>query len=424
MQGRRLKDSKEVLRHIKVLSLDLYVAATERLPGARRPVPRWVGLSRAKAAYKKDVTRYRKLFLSYRHLTGVLDDLIALGYVRQHIGFTNRDTGYGRQTRIRARKKLLQLMEQFAVPREAGKTDIPEIIILRDKFGNDIEYVDTDETVQWRANLQRINDRIAGLRIRLRITDGEFHKLNRRMRDDPERGAIDYGQIQLRRIFNNGSFREGGRFYGGWWQNIPREYRPFLNINHKDAVEFDYSGLHVRMLYAIERLAIPDDPYDLDEIARNDQKEALLVMINAESHVRALRGLGRGTFRERKALLTKLQERHKPIEKYFYSGEGIKLQFLESCMAESVMLKMLAINRPILPVHDSFIMRTGLNKELEVAMNEAFVELFPHAITKIKMKELALEIEQRERGEESMEQILERARKGFDIDDRYKEFLS
>ena len=24
----------------------------------------------------------------------------------------------------------------------------------------------------------------------------------------------------VRRIFNNGTFEEGGRFYGGWWQRI------------------------------------------------------------------------------------------------------------------------------------------------------------------------------------------------------------
>ena len=53
--------------------------------------------------------------------------------------------------------------------------------------------------------------------------------------------------------------------------------------------ERDYSGLHIRMLYAKELAAVPPDPYDIEGIDRNLRKQAVLVMIDAESEIRALR---------------------------------------------------------------------------------------------------------------------------------------
>ena len=33
------------------------------------------------------------------------------------------------------------------------------------------------------------------------------------------------------RVFNNGSWRQGGRFYGGFWQGIPSAYRKYIRID-------------------------------------------------------------------------------------------------------------------------------------------------------------------------------------------------
>ena len=65
---------------------------------------------------------------------------------------------------------------------------------------------------------------------------------------------------------------------------------------------------------------------------------------------------------------------YKPIEHLFFTGEGNKLQFEDSCIAESVMLQFAAIDAPALPVHESFIMHHGYGGELEGAMRRAFYE--------------------------------------------------
>lgn len=433
-QGGRVRDSTELRKHIRVLLLDLFVAAQERVPGARRTSPRWVGVARAKGAYRLNASRYNRLFLSYRHLIGALDDLITLGYVKQVKGFHDRRTRIGRQTRIRARSKLMRLMAQHQVTREVVQRQPQETIILRDADGNDIEYVDTEETIRWRGNLDLINRHLATLRIRLFMPDDEFRKLNQRMADDLKRGAIDYSRNQLKRVFNNGSFREGGRFYGGWWENIPKEYRPFLEINRKGTVEIDYSGMHLRMLYALIGEIVPDEPYDLPGIPRDQQKHAAMIMINANSEVQAIRALQKRLKGVQiRNLLGQIAKRHDKVSRYFYTGVGVRLQFRDSCIAEKVMLKMLEREREVLPVHDSFVMRASLEDELVQAMEAAFSEEFPGIQAIPRFKETDLEIRRKEeeekKGAKGKQERIEEEEFEFMDDDiewmeNFKEYLA
>ena len=53
----------------------------------------------------------------------------------------------------------------------------------------------------------------------------------------------------------------GGRFYGGWWQEVPKGYRQYIVMNGKPMVEYDYANLHPRILYAEAGLIPPDDCY-------------------------------------------------------------------------------------------------------------------------------------------------------------------
>ena len=69
-----------------------------------------------------------------------------------------------------------------------------------------------------------------------------------------------YQERTVRRIFNNGSFEEGGRFYGGWWERIPSRCRPHITIVGMPTVEMDYSAIQPRLLLS-ERKVEPDgDP--------------------------------------------------------------------------------------------------------------------------------------------------------------------
>ena len=65
----------------------------------------------------------------------------------------------------------------------------------------------------------------------------------------------------LHRVFNDSDSHTRGHFYGGWWQNIPRGYRPYIVVNAKQMVELDYSNQHPSILYAQEGITRPDDCY-------------------------------------------------------------------------------------------------------------------------------------------------------------------
>ena len=70
------------------------------------------------------------------------------------------------------------------------------------------------------------------------------------------------------------------------------------------------------------------------------------------------------------------EKKHEPIKKYFCTGIGIKLQYLDSQIAEEVMLHFSKAGFAILPLHDSFIIHHGCEEALNESMNKAFFSMF------------------------------------------------
>ena len=66
---------------------------------------------------------------------------------------------------------------------------------------------------------------------------------------------------------------------------------------------------------------------------------------------------------------------HEPIAHYFYTGAGLRLQRLDSDIAEKVLLHFAQSGIAILPLHDSFLMHNGYETSLEPVMRSAFEEV-------------------------------------------------
>ena len=66
---------------------------------------------------------------------------------------------------------------------------------------------------------------------------------------DDEKKPIDLLVRSLVRIFSNGSFKDGGRYYRGRCQNIPSEYRKHITIDIKRTCDYDFSQLNLHMLH-------------------------------------------------------------------------------------------------------------------------------------------------------------------------------
>lgn len=380
---------------------------------------KWLGYSRNMASYKL-VFRYNRQRITYRPLIKVIDSLIDREYVEQAPFRSDRERGYNRCSRVRATAKLIELMVgTFGFTEEVIQVhEEEEVILLKDSAKNLMEYDDTDSTSTMRAQVRRYNDYLAKTYIDLHH-EGYV----------PEHTLyIDLTAKKVRRIFNNGLFTQGGRFYGGFWMGIPSELRKRIIINNQKVVECDYSGIHIHLLYAMKGInygAKGKDAYTLpdygdDSKTRQLFKTLLLAALNATTETKAIQALRQkinfsrseypANIPDLKQVLSDFKEYHQPIENYLGSGAGLELMYRDSQIAEHVITTLLDKDIPVLSVHDSFICPTLNYEDLYAAMLAAYRHHYTNelkcmttvnAIIQIKYSELTYDSEYPYNGEYS-----------------------
>ena len=242
--------------------------------------------------YYSELPRYRDENLTYRQVKAAFDGMVDCRMIEvTTAGFYRRDMGSGELTRFIPTDRLLEKFESLeGHPAFQLKSDASgDIIILRNKIDGskqDINYDDTPKTEGFRSNLTKINDCFVKHWADLRIEDTEAAKLSERITQDPDKQPIDLSKRTLTRIFTNGSFEEGGRFYRGWWQNVPSEYRKFITIDESVTTEYDFSQLSPHMLYFAYNHELGEvDAYDrvLDGEHRDVVKQAFNAMVQSSS---------------------------------------------------------------------------------------------------------------------------------------------
>jgi hypothetical protein len=274
-----------------------------------------------------------------------------------------------RNTKIWATEKLLNYFPVYA---DAVIYDPVELVELRDKEGKLIDYQDTAETRRIRTILKQAN------------------QIN-------QSATIKYGGYKLSAyltaIFKN-KFTLYGRLHTrGYrhYQGFSEEERGEITINGDPVVELDFSGLHPRLLYAKEGIQFNKDPYSMvhdDPMARPFLKSVLLFMLNAKDEVTAERAANywlRKNHGERELLkkigitrarpiLDAFKEAHKPIAHYFCNGKdtGMRIMNLDSTIALEVVKHFAKQGKPILAIHDSFIVQRQYQRELRLVMNQTY----------------------------------------------------
>ncbi|TGU71032.1 hypothetical protein E4633_11820 [Geomonas terrae] len=361
----------------------------------------YTSYSRNRNAYNL-ISRYNVIKIRYDATVKIIDALKQLAYIEGVKGFSFKEQKRFRNARMKATDKLIQLLEErfeFS-PTFIGRADDEEVIILKDAEKKLIDYTETNETTKTRQNLQFINSLYQSHFIGLRISEREIDKLNEKARakqrldhdDQPE--FIDYSRIKMKRIFNNSLFTEGGRFYNGWWQSVPSRYRPYITIDNETTIEIDFSGYHANILYIIEGLPVPeDDVYrvcDLPNSARKPLKRIFNILLNSKNMNGAIKAAKDMILEEGytdlfanvsiKSVISAFQEKHAPIRKYILSGFGIKLQYIDSKIAEGIMLNLGRQGIVALGIHDSFIVQRKYKEELLYVMAEEVNKQFGKTI--------------------------------------------
>jgi hypothetical protein len=359
--------------------LNCILFAVETIPSA------WLVVPKTTAEYSpKGILRGR---VGYRVVVQRL--LPALRQAGWIIEIEGQFGGYGEgaTTRVAAAGELLAAIRQCMyrwLPLEPPASDS---IILRGMDKRLMPLPFTDQVAVWRVNLDRINRFLLEHSICLWLQDERLMSIATNMGDpndsNPFDGLINFRSVSLGRIFGRGSLDKGGRFYWGWWQNIPGAYRRHIVVNGLPTTECDYSGMALRLLYAREGKDLGNaDPYD---IGLSDDSTGTRRKI-VKQFVNAILNDERGTFRlsaDEYAVLSltpqeldrRVKARHHVIEHYFGTGVGMSLQFEDSCIAEKVMLGMMdGYNAVVMPVHDSFLVRSDYVDALQDEMERAFRE--------------------------------------------------
>ena len=383
---------KRILKHLKVVILDLYVAYLGD------PLV-YVSYPRSKDAYRQD-QRMKQLFLGYGPMTTVINGLASLGYLQDHRGFYDQGRKTGFQSRMRATSKLIDLIENYSVVPSMIALEDDQLIILRDADKEAIDYEETDETSAMETALQSYNVFLSKYELALSLPTEEVRGFLQSRRIAP----FDFTRNRLYRIFNE-DFTSGGRFYRGWWQNIPRELRQHITIDREPCSELDYSGQHLLLLYGLEGdeyrwlKGLNDDPYYLEaygEDGRSLLKVAVLILVNETNEDKAIRAIRQkinydfsyldSTDDYIKSLIEALKDKHPEIKDQLFTGKGGELQYQDSQIAEYVLKDMQARGQPVLPVHDSFIVQDKYLAHLYSSMKEAYRMLGVDSIPEVKIK--------------------------------------
>jgi len=360
--------------YVKMLLLDLYFSW-------RSDPTQYVSYSRDKNQYGEN-SRYTQIKVGYVGITKAVDALLEHGYITHHMGICYRDpiTGFqyvGYTSRMRATRKLIKLIVRYKVKLHMIFRHLnEELIFLRaakkegsDDRPMDINYVDAPREVERsRKIMMAYNSLLQNSYIDIAddlITTQELIDAG------IDEYSIDLSRKRVYRVFNNGSWTDGGRLYGSWWEECPSELRKYIVINGQPTIELDYSGIHINLLYAregINYVETGDDPYTLEGYPhRKLNKHVMLISINAQDTDACLqaawaklspldrRNYGVTSYEPLREILNALKAKHSRIAAYIASGEGIKLQYQDAQIALTIIEEHTKLRIPILSVHDSFI---------------------------------------------------------------------
>ena len=386
-------------KHLKLVLLDLYVGWLSD-PDLNIAVHMTQSAYSDGTVFNKGNSRYNELNIKVSTIDIVhrLRDARLIGYKE---GWQDAG-GRGFVTRIWPTEKLITMFENAAFGYfDISYSDGRETIILRDENKNNVEYEDKTHIKQMRLLVQAYNKLLEKTFIDIPSVDKPARvelpeKKKRRFKNKPIFVNITHHDKFVRRIFNNKTFSDGGRFYGGWWQRIDSKFRKGIRMNNLPTVEIDYSALHVILAYSEAGIdywkTTNKDPYDLPvrginnpEHCRDIAKLFFLLSFNA-SDEQALYKAFRSELDYRaypysfpddvlSELLDTIKEHHPDIKHMICSGAGLRLMNIDSRICDYVIADFVRTSTPILTVHDSFIVPIGEEDRLNQLMKEAFEDV-------------------------------------------------
>ena len=364
----------------------------------------YIFYSRDRGYYKKS-KKYNPNGISFRPLVYLVDNLKEHGWINHIIGRYDKENEEGKRSRMCPSKKLIQIFDEFKITTKHLYRKQMDCIRLKDTKKKFKEYEDNSVTCSMRAKLHAYNNLLHRTNIKL--------TRNKKVSNYLEVKPTNFNNKEYYRIFNDGSFELGGRFYGPWWVTLSKDIRKYITINNNKTVELDYSSLNIHLLYSEEGLNYYDlndktaDPYTLKGVNKNERdinKLIITIALNItdkSKFVYAVKGgikgdndknyslgnkklLGVPNAKEIWRRIRLFEKENSLIKHHLFTGVGKRLQFKDSCIAESIIESMVNNNIPILAIHDSFIVQHRDKSNLYKSMDHIFRSFKLKSVPKIK----------------------------------------
>jgi len=324
----------------------------------------------------------------WKTLAGITDALVGLGYIDLVKGTFDRSNKNKKQknkrSRIRATVKLIELFENhFKLSfKDIGFHPNSEPIVMKgpkqkDKTKPLIKYWDTPRTIDDRKLIRAYNKFIQEQEVIFPWS--------------PSRFIPDL--IYTTRVFSNGSWDEGGRLFGGEFQNLPKENRSKITINSQPVCEIDISSCHAVMAFAevgIDWFAANNcDLYEFNKAGdwpRDVVKRAFSIMLNVDNEKSAIKALVREATDEHWShsckqvdrpgwyhhLIADMKKAYPEIAANFCKARGMHYMRQEGEIALMVIQDCLNCSIPVLTLHDSYIASREHSNFIQQSVSRAF----------------------------------------------------
>ena len=306
---------------------------------------------------------------TFLKVIGLLGELRLLNL---ETGYRILATGESKQSTFIPTERLIETLTSLPVSAADTYSEpaVRPVLILKDSKKKLAEY--DPETIGIRDHVsavRRYNDLIKKQDLYLAVSDSEMIDLQSTPeKDGTARPPIDFSKISLYRVFNNSSWTQGGRHFGGWWQNVPARYRQRIMINGEPTVELDFSGFVGRAIYHSMGLQCQADPYEVPSIfeaakGQGTPRETIRSTVKGMMIKLIYSRPGRSpgfkdailpTGMTKKDACRLIYEYHEPIRSAFQSGIGYKISYAESQICEHVLSRAFSSSF-VLPVFDSYI---------------------------------------------------------------------
>jgi hypothetical protein len=321
----------------------------------------WVSYSRDRNHY----TGKRRYFgdaYTYTNVLGAIEELREAQLIQEGRSSPGQ---LGWQSRIKPVRELLLRLGRLPELRYAPR----ELVRLKES-GRLVDYFETAITRRMRREVLQLNEAFSSVRIALVAPDVPWTGVSLVL----DGQVIHPARVAGYRVFND-SWALGGRYYGPFWQTLPRWRRLHLTIGGEPIVEHDFAQLHPRLLYAAFARSLDGDAYSVDGYARDLTKCAWQILINASSRRSAVSAVARklgGPRHQAEAdlLLRALEIRHAAVNAAFYTGEGLRLQRMDSDLMMRIGLRCISEGIVALPVHDSCIVQVRHSARTQEIMDE------------------------------------------------------